>query len=340
MRRFLENYVIWPLVWLGSLYYFRSGVQAHWIFEKVRNPYSFYLTVRNILNFRMGIPAITGWVSISVEPSAICNLACKYCARAEDHGWLTKRPSLMEWELYTRIIDGLPKSIKSVSFAGIGEPLLNPRIVDMIEYAAAKGLRVYMFTNGTLLKGKLLERIAASALDSLIVSMEPDSESARHYRNIDYHEIAEHIREFAAKKRRGQTVSISLVMNEMHADRIQGFIAEWKGLVDHVKISPQMGIACGDADTPPFACSELWRGNMDIKTDGSVSVCCFDSSEELVIGNVTTDSLKSMIHNEKYRELLRQMVAGNLPKRCRRCTVCTFSKDDVTRSSRRPIKKD
>ena len=27
-----------------------------------------------------------------------------------------------------------------------------------------KGLRVYMFTNGTLLKGQLLERIAASAL--------------------------------------------------------------------------------------------------------------------------------------------------------------------------------
>jgi sulfatase maturation enzyme AslB (radical SAM superfamily) len=338
LNALINKLVIWPLVWLASVLFFRSGNQARWIYEKIHTPRSLYLTIRNILNFRLNIPRIAGWISVSIEPVATCNLSCKYCARAKDKQWISPRPEFMDWELYTKIIDEMPDTVETISFAGIGEPLLHPRIVDMINYAGKSGRRVYMFTNGKLLKGELIQKLAASALTALNVSLEPDAESARYYRNVDYEEIAGNIRAFHAAKSARQAVNISLVMNEMHAEKIKGFSEKWNGIVDHLKISPQLGFTDTGENKAPHSCSELWRGNMDIKTNGNISICCFDSMEKLVIANAQTVPLKSVIDSTKLRELLSSMIKGDMPDLCRKCRANTFSNPRISRMSRKGIK--
>lgn len=272
---------------------------------------------------------------MTIEPAARCNLACIYCARSKNKPWTTSRPALMEWELFTRIVDEAPQTIEAICLSGIGEPLMNPRIVDMIDYASNSGRRVYMFTNGTLLKGDLLNQLATSPLNALNVSIEPDAESARYYRDVDYNEIAGNIRAFAAKKRKGLALNLSLVMNEMHNEKLERFTKEWKDIVDYIKISPQMILGEADANAAPVVCSELWRGNMDIKTNGNVSICCFDGLEDLVIGNVRKTSLKTIIDSGTFRDLLERVVAGDTPLRCRRCAATCFSGKQVSRISRK-----
>lgn len=338
MNTLLSKLVIWPLVWLGAMLLLHSGNQARWIYEKVQTPRSLYLTVRNILNFYLGIPKIAGWISISVEPVATCNLFCRYCARAADKQWVTPRPSFMDWDLYVRMIDGMPDTVESVSFAGIGEPLMHPKIIDMINYAGKSGRRVYMFTNGTLLKGEVVRKLASSSLNALNVSLEPDAESARYYRDVDYNEIAANVLAFAAAKRKDQEVNISLVMNEMHEAKIAKFSDEWKDTVGHIKISPQLAFSGDISEKTKQKCSELWRGNMDIKTNGSISVCCFDSLEGLVVGNVDTTPLKSVIDSSEFRKLLRCMITGDTPALCRRCTASFFSDKQMSRMSRKNVK--
>lgn len=331
----LKKFVIWPLVWLGTILFFKSGSQARWIYEKIQTPRSFYLAARNILNFHLGIPKIAGWISVTIEPVAACNLSCKYCARAKDKLWITPRPVFMDWDLFVRIIDEIPETVEAICLSGVGEPLMHPRVVDMIEYASKSGRRVYMFTNGTLLKGELLRQLAESPLDALNVSIEPDAESARYYRDVDYDEIAGNIRAYAAAKRKGQLVNVSLVMNEMHHKKIMRFATEWQGIVDHIKISPQIAFGSIDPDENAYVCSELWRGNMDIKTSGSISVCCFDPMEELVVGNVNTASLKSIIDSEAFTDLLRRMIDGDMPTLCKKCTAYCFTGKHISRTSRK-----
>ena len=291
-----------------------------------------------MINFRLGIPRIAGWVSMTIEPAAACNLACIYCARSKNKPWTTSRPPLMDWELFRQIVDEAPKTIEAICLSGIGEPLMNPKIVDMIHYVSKSGRRVYMFTNGTLLKGDLLNQLAASPLDALNVSIEPDAESARHYRDVDYDEIAGNIRAFAAIKRKGLSLNISLVMNEMHDERMERFRAEWKGIVDHIKISPQMILGEVDAHTTSLKCSELWRGNMDIKTNGNISICCFDGMEDLTIGNVSNTPLATIIDGDAFRNLLQRVVAGDMPSRCRRCKASCFSGKKMSRISQKKAK--
>ena len=335
LNAFIQKAVIWPLIWLGAVFYLKSGKQARWIFEKIRTPRSLYLTARNMLHFHLGIPRIAGWISMTIEPAAVCNLTCEYCARGKDKNWTGARPTFMDWALFTKIIDEAPRSIETVCLAGIGEPLMHPRIIDMIEYASNNGRRVYMFSNGTLLEGELLERLAASPLDVLNVSIEPDVESARRYRGVDYDEVAENVRAFAARKGPGQTLNLALVMNEMHEDRICRFEEEWRAIVDHVKISPQMGLGAVDSDISKQACSELWRGNMDIKTNGNISVCCFDSLEDLTVGNAATDNLNEVINHTALHTLLQRVATGDLPERCRRCTSACFTRKDIARMTQK-----
>lgn len=325
------------MVWLAAVYFLKSGNQAHWVYEKIRTPRSFYLTARNMLNFSLGIPRIAGWISMCIEASVNCNLNCRYCEEVKKHGTML-RPAFIDWELFARIIDEAPTTIETVTFGGIGEPLLHPEIIEMITYASKSGRRVCMFTNGTLLKGELLARLAESPLDTLNVSIEPDAESARYYRGIDYSEIAANMRAFAAAKRSGMTLNAALVMNEQHDEKIGRFREEWKGVIDNIKVSPQVGIRCVEAESAPYICSELWRGNMDIKTDGKVSVCCVDIFDDLVIGNVNTTPLEALIDSKALHDLLQRMIDGDMPVRCRGCTESCFSDNQILRSSRKKIK--
>lgn len=326
------------MVWLAAVYFLKSGSQAHWVYEKIRTPRSFYLTVRNMLNFSLGIPRIAGWITMNIETAVNCNLSCKYCMEAIRKQGTIARPALMEWELFTRIIDEAPETIETVTFGGIGEPLLHPDIVEMIAYASKSGRRVCMFSNGTLLTGELLTRLAESPLDTLNVSLEPDSESARYYRGIDYEEIAANIRAFAAVKRKGVALNVALVLNEAYEEKIDTFRQEWDRIIDNIKISPKIEFCSIETNATPYICSELWRGNMDVKTNGNVSVCCVDVLEELVIGNVKTTPLRSLIDSEVFKDLLERMITGDTPVRCRKCTASCLSGKQVLRSSRKTIK--
>ena len=67
---------------------------------------------------------------IYIEPTTLCNLDCRTCIRhtwKESHGHMT-------WEVFQSLMDGLTafSHAKAISFAGFGEPLFHPRIVEMI----------------------------------------------------------------------------------------------------------------------------------------------------------------------------------------------------------------
>ena len=77
-------------------------------------------------------------------------------------------PAFLPWPDFVRIVDAAPRA-RELQLQGLGEPMLHPRFFDMVEYAAAKGLRVSTNTNGTLpdpdevvLLAKLAEAAAVS----------------------------------------------------------------------------------------------------------------------------------------------------------------------------------
>ena len=88
-----------------------------------------------------------------VEPTNACNLDCRTCVR---HSW-DEHEGFMEWPVYERVVDGLAAPA-TIAFMGLGEPLLHPRLVDMVRLATACGLATEITTNALLLDEVMAER--------------------------------------------------------------------------------------------------------------------------------------------------------------------------------------
>src|SRR5205807_9155999 len=109
-----------------------------------------YLSRRTKLS---GLP-----VEYIVETTAKCNLYCPMCPR-ETH----KQPKAdMADEIFERLVDGAAKTGEHMMLIGLGEPFMDRKIFDRIEYCELHGISTLLSTNGTFLDEKLAEKLLAA----------------------------------------------------------------------------------------------------------------------------------------------------------------------------------
>ena len=134
-----------------------------------------------------------------------CNLYCKMC------GCPHTAAKYRGQELSERDIKGIIDQIAlwnkdaEVVFSG-GEPFLRSDILELIEYACARGLRISVNTNGTLIDSSVAYYLVRAPLYALTVSLDADNLRANDgIRGADVYERAlrglEYVRK--AKERRG-----------------------------------------------------------------------------------------------------------------------------------------
>lgn len=85
-----------------------------------------------------------------------CNLKCVHCYSDSDASFYENE--LDDDECRTVIDDLAQFGVPAVLFSG-GEPLMRPRIFELAAYARAKGLRLTLSTNGTLINAEAAARI-------------------------------------------------------------------------------------------------------------------------------------------------------------------------------------
>ena len=107
---------------------------------------------------------------LQLEVTAACNLRCRMCL-------VRYRPpvdritgTIMLGD-FRRLIDDLP-GLERLTLQGLGEPLLVPHLVEMVAYAADRGVAVGFNTNGTLLTDAKAERLIGAGLAWLHVSVD------------------------------------------------------------------------------------------------------------------------------------------------------------------------
>ena len=77
-----------------------------------------------------------------------CNLRCVHCY---SDSMAARYPGELEWEQMQAVVDDLAAyGVPSLLLSG-GEPTIHPRFLDLVEYATARGLKLTISTNGTLI---------------------------------------------------------------------------------------------------------------------------------------------------------------------------------------------
>lgn len=98
-------------------------------------------------------------IYVEISLSSFCNHNCKFCA----FDYLRKKGEFANFKNLKKAIKEMAKGgVKSVNFSGEGEPLLYPKIVEIIQYAKSQGIDVALTTNGSLLEKSLAEKILPS----------------------------------------------------------------------------------------------------------------------------------------------------------------------------------
>jgi radical SAM protein with 4Fe4S-binding SPASM domain len=271
-------------------------------------------------------------VEYIVETTAKCNLYCPMCPR-ETH----KQPKEdMEDSIFERLVQESAHSAEHMMLIGLGEPFLDPKIFDRIEYCDRHGISTLLSTNGTLLDEQASARLLDTPLEHVTLSFDGSTkESFEFYRKgARFEKVRDNFVRFARMKHeRGSKmqVVVQMVRMEKNAGEVDDFIRFWSAVpgVDQVRIKEdETNLMRPDAGHPSnewkHPCHYLWRGPMYVKHNGDVYPCCQSYMlDGKPVGNAGMQPLEEIFDGEAMQRMRRLHVTGHAGEIdiCARC--CT-----------------
>ena len=141
-------------------------------------------------------------VRVQIETTDICNLRCTHCRREKLDGMDTLTMSL---DCFARIIADIKPLYANM--AGFGEPLLDSSIADKLRILHQSGARSAFPTNGTYIRRRKREELAAELPDVLQLSIDgATKESFEAIRKLgDFDRIIENYRAICTLRADGKT---------------------------------------------------------------------------------------------------------------------------------------
>ncbi|MBU5612545.1 radical SAM/SPASM domain-containing protein [Geomonas azotofigens] len=276
--------------------------------------------------------------TILVESYMGCNLRCEMCPVPDSRNNMNGRSySCMSLETYKIIIDQVSERPRSIRLNQLGEPLLNPEIVNFVAYAASRGHDVGLTTNATKLDADLAERLIVAGLGEIIFSF--DGCTKETYEKIrvgaDYDQVLANILEFSRlnKVHNGRcSVRVDCIVSDLtfgDLEQIRKFwsqrkipvsfipIDDWAG---KLRLPARFGVrrSLTGSTSKRYPCHFLWTA-LVISAEGNVVFCCHDYQLLSNLPSVHEKPLRE-IWNTQVRHMREQHVLGTVTEKpCRSC---------------------
>lgn len=295
------------------------------VFQKLRNG---VFRTENIIRFylskSLGIPFKPRLFLkfpnvILCEVTNHCNLSCPMCFQKN----LKRKRGFMNFNLYRKIVDEVCL-YPNVAFRplGNGEPLLHPRLPEMIAYAKTRGIKqISITTNGCFLNKKMARKLLGNGLDSIEISL--DAVSPKVYQKMrpgsDFHKVKKNVLDLIKLKKEkfpNLHITLNFVDTPFNHKEIPAFQKFWSPKVDYIDIFPfhtwvNTADKVGESQKRTgFPCRQLWERVL-IYWNGDVSFCCNDPEGRSVVDNLKGKSLKEIWLGERYRLLRRKHIKKN-----------------------------
>ena len=274
---------------------------------------------------------------VTVETTAACQLACPMCDRDE----MLRQYQEMPDEIFQAIVGKIAGLPIRLNFNGIGEPLLDKKLIERIKYAKAHGVeRTSLITNGLLLTPKKSRELINAGLNRLAISFDSvyqDQLQAVHA-GSNAEKVASNIRTLLATRQQMGAddfkVIIRLTVQQGNLDGILDMYRQWFGKVQDIRVN--LAYQYGNVQVNPvlpfdwdnrIACPNMFE-TLLVLTNGATTLCCLgDINAELNTGNLATDSVEHCFSGPiatSIREKHRQLKLDGLDV-CQRCTAATGS---------------
>lgn len=283
---------------------------------------------------------------IYLDPCGACNFKCSFCPCNISGERAAERHTVMSWDLFEKIAEDLNAfqgQVSVINLYGFGEPLLNPRIADMVrvlkENRCCREVRIT--TNASLLTEEKSRALIDAGVDLVRVSVE--AVSSEGYRElcgvrIDFSEIVHYIETFhSLSVRRGGTSKVSAkivsaalkteedrrrfsdlfspITDFHYVEEIEPIWSEFEEME-----MPAGGYAdrCYRPGEQRGICSMPFT-DMCIHANGIVGACCSDWKFATQYGDAREESLAEIWNGKRHREFQCAMLARKPIPFCAAC---------------------
>ena len=179
-------------------------------------------------------------IYMEVSPVGSCNHRCVFCA----YDYIGYPNRKLEKEVFLNFIDEVSEcGLKSILFAGEGEPLIHQEMKEFILYSKKKGIDVGVFTNGELVD-KRFDKEVLSNLTFIRFSINGGNEE--NYKQIhkkdSFKKVINNLKYCAKLKKENDldiTIGIQFVLLPENINYLESFVRLVKDIgVDYLSIKP------------------------------------------------------------------------------------------------------
>lgn len=256
---------------------------------------------------------------VVIDVTNVCNLACIHCAHPVIKAMPSYRAKFMEWDVWTRVIDEIARhKVEAMRVTGDGEPLLHPRLVEMLAYGKAKGVGpIDLTTNGKSLTRSLAVDLLKTGVDAVDVSL--DAATKARYEAIrvhgDFDRLLANVEMLVDVRRElgaATKIMVSLVDQAEAREEVEAFVRHWGPRVDKVLVRYEhqnLGIVAKGAHAVPnlpprWACPQFWK-RVTISHEGKILFCVIDWLGKSALGDVRTQTIEEVWKSAPYEEMRR-----------------------------------
>ena len=277
------------------------------------------------------------------EVTTRCHYHCVICPREE----LTRKKETMSLELFKQLFDKIvaeTDQYTTLSFPGMGEPLLDDTLEDKIAYARSvrPSLDVLILTNGSRMTPERFKRLEGVGVASMRVSIyghDPDTYCAVH--GIKDRDMFERVKGYILKalavRDRTKVLLTLNVVKGCNDSIVQDWIDFWKDRADLVEVwyPHNWGATRHYRDVQQAklkTCGRPFNGPLQVQVDGTVNMCCFDFDGKLIIGDLKTQALTEVFSSDAYHRITEHHVSGDFAGSqliCEHCDQRNANKADV-----------
>lgn len=267
-------------------------------------------------------------ISIAIEPTTSCNLRCPECPSGLRD--FTRPTGMLDEKFFQNKIDEISKDVTYLTFYFQGEPYLNPRFLDMVNYASVKKMYTSTSTNAHYLDDRNAEQTVKSGLDRLIISIDGTTQVTYEAYRIggSLNKVLEGTKNIIAWKKKldsktphvifqflvvrpneHQIEEVKKMANEMGVDEVLFKTAQ---VYDHkngnelIPMNDNYSRYKKNSDGTwsiknkmENHCWKMWQSCV-ITWDGKVVPCCFDKDAKHQLGELEKNSFRDIWFSENY----------------------------------------
>lgn len=277
------------------------------------------------------------------EVTTKCNYSCIICPRDK----LTRKKETMSLSLFKKLFDKIiaeTDQYNTLTFPGMGEPLLDETLLKKIAYAKKRlnNLDVLILTNGSLLNLETFSECESLGVSSVRVSLYGNnSESYSKVHGIKNKNMFERVKnnliEISKNKKTTKLLLTLNVVNGGNDDSVKDWVKFWNNKADLIEVWYPHNWVDGRnyrkvQHDKLKTCGRPFNGPLQIQVDGTVNMCCFDFDGKLTLGDLKTQSLKEIFSSAFYKKIVQCHNTGNFKGSnliCEHCDQRNKNKSDV-----------